>query len=32
MITYPAEPMRMWPISQRVNSARNDDADLLVAV
>jgi putative SOS response-associated peptidase YedK len=32
MITYPAEPMRMWPISQRVNSARNDDADLLMAV
>jgi putative SOS response-associated peptidase YedK len=32
MITYPAEPMRMWPISQRVNSARNDDAELLVAV
>jgi putative SOS response-associated peptidase YedK len=32
MITYPAEPMRMWPISQRVNSARNDDAELLMAV
>jgi putative SOS response-associated peptidase YedK len=32
MITYPAEPMRIWPISQRVNSARNDDVDLLVAV
>jgi putative SOS response-associated peptidase YedK len=32
MVTYPAEPMRMWPISQRVNSARNDDAELLVAV
>jgi putative SOS response-associated peptidase YedK len=32
MITYPAEPMRMWPISLRVNSARNDDAELLVAV
>jgi putative SOS response-associated peptidase YedK len=32
MITYPAETMRMWPISQRVNSARNDDAELLMAV
>jgi putative SOS response-associated peptidase YedK len=32
MCTFPAEPMRMWPISQRVNSPRNDDADLLTPV
>ena len=32
MITFPAEPMRMWPISRRVNSWENDDADLLTPV
>jgi putative SOS response-associated peptidase YedK len=32
MISYPAEPMRMWPVSPRVNSHRNDDAELLIAV
>jgi putative SOS response-associated peptidase YedK len=26
---FPAGPMTMWPISTRVNSPRNDDADLL---
>ena len=26
---FPAEPMTMWPISTRVNSPENDDADLL---
>ncbi len=26
---YPAERMRMWPISSRVNAVRNDDADIL---
>jgi putative SOS response-associated peptidase YedK len=29
---FPAEPMTMWPISQRVNSPRNDDAELLTEV
>ena len=29
---FPAELMRMWPISTRVNSAKNDDADLLTPV
>ena len=29
LITYPSEPMKMWPISKRVNSPRNDDAKLL---
>ena len=29
---FPAEAMRMWPISKRVNSPRNDDADLLEPV
>jgi putative SOS response-associated peptidase YedK len=29
LVTFPSEPMRMWPISQRVNSFRNDDAALL---
>jgi putative SOS response-associated peptidase YedK len=29
LITYPSEPMTMWPISKRVNSPDNDDAALL---
>jgi putative SOS response-associated peptidase YedK len=29
LVPYPAEPMTMWPISTRVNSPANDDADLL---
>jgi hypothetical protein len=29
LITYPPEPMRMWPISTRVNAPENDDAALL---
>jgi putative SOS response-associated peptidase YedK len=27
---FPAEPMMMWPVSTRVNTPKNDDADLLV--
>lgn len=29
LITYPPEPMRMWPVSTRVNGVREDDAALL---
>ena len=29
LITYPSEPMTMWPISTRVNKPENDDATLL---
>ena len=29
LITYPSEPMRMWPISTRVNAPENDDPSLL---
>jgi putative SOS response-associated peptidase YedK len=29
MITYPSEPMTMWPISTRVNKPENDDPSLL---
>jgi putative SOS response-associated peptidase YedK len=29
LITYPSEPMTMWPISTRVNKPENDDAALL---
>ena len=29
---FPAEAMRMWPISTRVNSPKNDDPDLLTPV
>jgi putative SOS response-associated peptidase YedK len=29
LITYPSEPMTMWPISRRVNKPENDDPSLL---
>jgi hypothetical protein len=29
LISFPAEHMRMWPISKRVNTPKNDDASLL---
>jgi putative SOS response-associated peptidase YedK len=29
LITYPSEPMTMWPISMRVNAPENDDPSLL---
>src|SRR5215470_13503671 len=29
LITYPSEPMTMWPISRRVNAPENDEASLL---
>ena len=29
LISYPSEPMTMWPISTRVNKPENDDATLL---
>jgi putative SOS response-associated peptidase YedK len=29
LISYPPELMRMWPISTRVNSPRNDDSAIL---
>ena len=29
LITYPSEPMTMWPISTRVNKPENDDPSLL---
>jgi putative SOS response-associated peptidase YedK len=32
LITYPAEAMRMWPVSTRVNAVREDDAALLEPV
>jgi putative SOS response-associated peptidase YedK len=32
LITYPSEPMKMWPISTRVNSPENDDPLLLEKV
>ena len=32
LVTYPSGPMKMWPISKRVNSPGNDDADLLTEI
>ena len=29
MRPFPAEPMRMWPISTRVNKPENDDPSLV---
>jgi putative SOS response-associated peptidase YedK len=29
LITYPSEPITMWPISTRVNAPENDDPSLL---
>ena len=29
LISFPAAPMRMWPVSRRVNAPQNDDASLL---
>jgi putative SOS response-associated peptidase YedK len=29
MRPFPAEPMRMWPISTRVNKPENDDPSIL---
>jgi putative SOS response-associated peptidase YedK len=29
MRPFPAEPMRMWPISPRVNKPENDDPSIL---
>lgn len=26
---FPAEPMRLWPVSTRVNSPKNDDPGLI---
>ena len=32
LITYPSEPMTMWPISIRVNKPENDDPSILERV
>lgn len=32
MITFPSEPMRMWPISTRVNKPENDDPSILESI
>jgi putative SOS response-associated peptidase YedK len=29
LISYPSEPMKMWPISTRVNKPENDDPSIL---
>jgi len=29
LISFPSEPMRMWPVSTRVNKPENDDEHLL---
>jgi putative SOS response-associated peptidase YedK len=29
MAPFPSEPMRMWPISTRVNKPENDDPSIL---
>ena len=29
LVPYPSDPMRIWPISTRVNKPENDDEQLL---
>ena len=29
LVPYPADEMMVWPISRRVNSPKNDDAEIL---
>ena len=32
LISFPAKPTKMWPISKRVNSPQNDDEGLLAEI
>jgi putative SOS response-associated peptidase YedK len=32
LVPYPAKRMNAWPISARVNSPKNDDAEIIVPV
>jgi putative SOS response-associated peptidase YedK len=32
LVPYPAERMKAWPISSRVNSPKNDDADIVASI
>jgi putative SOS response-associated peptidase YedK len=32
LVPYPADRMKAWPISSRVNSPENDDAEIVVPV
>jgi putative SOS response-associated peptidase YedK len=32
LVPYPADRMKAWPISSRVNSPKNDDAEIVVPV
>jgi putative SOS response-associated peptidase YedK len=32
MVPFPSEPMRMWPISTRVNKPENDDPSILESI
>jgi putative SOS response-associated peptidase YedK len=32
LIPFPADRMKAWPISPRVNSPKNDDADIVLPI
>jgi putative SOS response-associated peptidase YedK len=32
LVPYPAERMKAWPVSPRVNSPKNNDAEIMVPV
>ncbi len=32
MRSFPSEPMRVWPISTRVNKPENDDPSIIKAI
>jgi putative SOS response-associated peptidase YedK len=32
LVPYPADRMKAWPVSSRVNSPKNDDSEIIVPV
>ena len=32
LVPFPAHPMKAWPISSRVNSPKNNDAEIIVPI
>ena len=32
LVPYPADRMKAWPVSSRVNSPKNDDAEIIAPV
>jgi putative SOS response-associated peptidase YedK len=32
LVPFPADRMKAWPVSSRVNSPKNDDAEIIVPI